>query len=429
MPLPMQEHENLEIRSEEVQEILGTPPPWMARFGTLLALLVVVMLGYISYFIEYPIVVGAGITVSSKEPPKRLVSNTSGRVQSILVDNEAIVKENDVIVVFKNNARLEDMLTLESKMMMMDNPTDSALLAFSVPDTFVLGAIKEHLFDFYREQKTRQQFEENPYDKYSIDQLERELRKIRSIITSDRRRKENLNQQIKLVEERLAREENLVKDNLLAETRIEKTRESLLSLERMRESVESSIKNRELEKERIRAEKDGVREGSAVSKRQASIALRERFLELQRAVEEWMFKYIVTAPVSGIVSLRMENIAEQQFVEQGANIGVVVPQMEQEAKGTIWLPVAKASPIEPGKRVVVSFDSYPVLEFGSTIGRVESISQVPINGQVALTIDFPKGLVTEFGRPLDASQTMKGVANIIIKDKRFIERIFEYFRS
>ncbi|NRA50690.1 MAG: hypothetical protein HRU12_16275, partial [Phaeodactylibacter sp.] len=137
----MQEHENLEIRSEEVQEILGTPPPWMARFGTLLALLVVVMLGYISYFIEYPIVVGAGITVSSKEPPKRLVSNTSGRVQSILVDNEAIVKENDVIVVFKNNARLEDMLTLESKMMMMDNPTDSALLAFSVPDTFVLGAI------------------------------------------------------------------------------------------------------------------------------------------------------------------------------------------------------------------------------------------------------------------------------------------------
>lgn len=142
-----------------------------------------------------------------------------------------------------------------------------------------------------------------------------------------------------------------------------------------------------------------------------------------------MFKYVITAPVTGVVSLYMEDITEQQFIEEGFEIGVVVPQLEQEAKGTIWLPVAKASPVKPGKKVVVSFDVYPVLEFGSTIGRVESISQVPINGQVALTIDFPKGLVTEFGRELDASQTMKGNANIIIKDKRFIERIFEHFRS
>lgn len=425
----MQEHENIEIRSEEVQEILGTPPPWMARFGTLLALLVVVVLGYISYFIEYPVVVDAGITVSSKEPPKRLVSNISGRVQSILVENEAAVKENDVIVVFKSNARLEDMLTLESKMMMMEAPSDSALLAFSVPDTFVLGSIKEPLYDFYRKQKVRQQYEENPYDKYSIDQLERELQKIQSIIRSDLRRIENLDSQIELVQERLAREEKLVLDNLLAESRIEKTRESLLSLQRMRESVESSIKNRELEKERIRAEKTGVREGSVESKKQAGIELRERFNDLQRAVEEWMFKYVITAPVAGVVSLYMEDITEQQFVEEGFEIGVVVPQLEQEAKGIIWLPVAKASPVKPGKKVVVSFDVYPVLEFGSTIGQVESISQVPINGQVALTIDFPRGLVTEFGRELDASQTMKGDANIIIKDKRFIERIFEHFRS
>jgi multidrug resistance efflux pump len=425
----MQEHENIEIRSEEVQEILGTPPPWMARFGTLLALLVLVVLGYISFFIEYPVVVDAGITVSSKEPPKRLVSNISGRVQSILVENEAIVKENDVIVVFKSNARLEDMLTLESKMMMMEAPTDSALLAFAVPDTFVLGAIKEPLYDFYRQQKVLQQYEENPYNKYSIDQLERELRKIQSIIRSDLRRIENLDSQIKLVQERLEREENLVRDNLLAESRIEKTRESLLSLQRMRESVESSIKNRELEKERIRAEKTGVREGSVESKKRAGIELRERFIDLQRAVEEWMFKYVITAPVAGIVSLYMEDITEQQFVEEGFEIGVVVPQQEQETKGVIWLPVAKASPVKPGKKVVVSFDVYPVLEFGSTIGQVGSISQVPINGQVALTIDFPQGLVTEFGRQLDASQTMKGQANIIIKDKRFIERIFEHFRG
>lgn len=425
----MQEHENIEIRSEEIQEILGTPPSWMARYGTLLAFVVVLILGYMSFFVEYPVVVSTGITVSSKEPPKRLVSNISGRVESILVENEAPVRKNDVIIVFKSNARLEDMLTLESKIMMMGTPTDSTLLAFSVPDTFVLGKVKEPLYDFYRRQKTRQQFEDNPYDKYSIAQLEREMQKIQSIIRSERERWDNLDRQIDIVNSRLEREKQMAKDNLLAEARLEKTQENLLDLERRRESIASSIKNRELEMERIRAEKSGVRQGSVESQKEASISLRESFVNLQRAVEEWMFRYVVTAPVDGIVSLYMEDITEQQFVEKGFEIGVVVPQVKQEAKGTIWLPVAKASPVRPNQRVVVRFKSYPALEFGAAIGRVESISQVPINGQVSIMVNFPNGLVTEFGQEIDAAQSMKGDANIIIKDKRFIERIFEHFRS
>lgn len=95
----------------------------------------------------------------------------------------------------------------------------------------------------------------------------------------------------------------------------------------------------------------------------------------------------------------------------------------------IWLLVVKVSLVKLGKKVVVSFDVYLVLEFGLMIGWVEFISQVLINGQVALIIDFLKGLVIEFGWELDVFQIMKGNVNIIIKDKCFIEWIFEYFRS
>ena len=53
----MENENNLDLRSEEVMEILGTPPGWLLRFGTLLFFLLLVLLSWLSYWIEYPDVV------------------------------------------------------------------------------------------------------------------------------------------------------------------------------------------------------------------------------------------------------------------------------------------------------------------------------------------------------------------------------------
>lgn len=65
------------------------------------------------------------------------------------MENEAVVKENDVIVVFKSNVCFEDMFMLEFKMMMMEVFIDFVLFVFLVFDIFVFGLIKELFYDFY----------------------------------------------------------------------------------------------------------------------------------------------------------------------------------------------------------------------------------------------------------------------------------------
>lgn len=424
----MQERQDIEIRSEEVQEILGTPPNWMARYGTLLALVVVVILGYVGYFIEYPEVVEAGITVSDTEPPKRLVTNMAGRIELIAAQNEGEVQKDQVIAVFKSNANISDVLTLETAILSMGTPSDSMLLLFSVPDSLVLGRLKEPLYEVYRYQKNLEQYVNNPYGKLSVDQLKRELSKLNSIIRSSREQWSQYDQQIDLVDERLRREEELVRDNLLAAGKVEKTREDLLSLRRSRESTEGSIKNRQLEIERIRSAISGVRADSEEGRQSASLALRESFLVLQRSVEEWMEKHVITAPISGRLSLYPNEIAEQQFVKESQEVGVVVPRREGETQGEIWLPAAKASAVETGQKVIVRFSSYPAMKFGVVLGRVSSKSQLPVNGNIAIYVEFPKGLVTEFGTSISYSQETKGEATVILADKRFIERVFEPFR-
>lgn len=425
----MDRPEEIELRSQEVQEILGSPPSWMTRWGSLLALIAIVIMAWIGFYIKYPETVESNITVSTTDPPKRLVTESRGRVKLVRVQNESVVRAGEVLVVFENKANIEDVLSFETALLTMTNPSDSALMVFHVSEEFMLGSLKPSLYEFYRRQEDVEYYVDNPYDKFSVDQLEKESRKVLSIIRTDRGRWGNIDRQIEMVEERLERERQLSAENLLAEERVERTQENLLSLKRMRESIEASIKNRELELGRIKSEKSGVKAGSKEDMQEALIAMRESFGNMKSELAEWMRKHVISSPIDGIVSFNLESINEQQFVEEGKEIGVVVPLQEKETQGTVNIPMSEAIRVESGQKVIVRFFSYPYLEFGAVIGKVESKSQVPVNGQIAIDVSFPEGLHTTFNRELEVSREMKGDATIIIQDKRFLERVFEGIRG
>ncbi|MCB0580846.1 MAG: hypothetical protein KDD10_16230 [Phaeodactylibacter sp.] len=426
----MQDYEKIEIRSEEVQEILGTPPGWMARYGTLFAFVVVVVVGWVGFLLKYPDTVKSEITVTTTDPPKRLVTESRGRVKKVLKKNEEEVSAGQVLIVFDNNASLEDVLTLETAIMAVGNtPTDSTLLAFSLPGNVVLGELKDELYDFYRRQQDLRQYLENPYDNLTITQLDKELGKIQSMIRSDRERWATIDRQIESVEKRLRREEQLSQENLLAEERVSRTREEILSLRRAREGIESSIKNKELDIEGIRSEMSGVRQVTKEGRQEAAIALRESFQKLQKEVEEWKRRYVISSPIDGIVSFNLESISEQQYVEGGREIGVVVPMIRQKTKGFVQVDMSRAGKIRPGQKVIVKLDSYSYAEYGAIEATVDKKSQVPIDGNIIVEIGFKEDLVTTLGKRIEPSREMKGEATIITNDKRFIERIFERVRS
>ncbi len=425
----MAEHDNIELRSEEVQEILGTPPGWMTRFGTLLALVVIVILGYVGFMIQYPDKIEGDIRVVSTDPPKRLVTPTKGRIALIRVQNESRVRANEVLIVFENNANIEDALTLEDALLAVRQPTDSALLAFSVPGNLVLGDLKTSLFEFYRRQSDYQRFLSNPYDRLNQSQQQKEIQKLQSLAGSDQDRLNSINRQIESVEARLRREEQLGRESLLAEERVNRTREELLGLQRIREGIESSIKSRGFDIDRIRSEMSGLRANSRENQSEAAAALQQSFRNLQKSMSEWKAKFIISSPIDGIVSLDLESISEQQFLEENREIGVVVPLKQHEVRGIVQLEAAKSVKIEPGQKVIVKLESYAFAEYGAVIGQVKAKSQVPIDGKITVEVLFPQGLTTTLGRQLEPTREMSGQATIITLDKRLIQRIFEGIRS
>ncbi len=425
----MEEQEKFEIRSEEVQEILGTPPGWLVRWGTIVAFITVLALGWAGYWLRYPDLVTARVRVTSTEPPKKLIAETTAYISDILVQNEDTVEADQVLVVFKSKAKFEDVLVLDDALLAVQELTDSALLAFNPPRDLLLGEIQEDMYEFSERQDELAMTVSRRYEKLSIRQLNRQIDKIQSTINDEWSRQRKLQEQLRLVNERFEREQKLIKDGVLPKSKEQETQEEILALERERQGITASIKNKRFEIDAIKAQISGVRQGSVEEKYNASIQLKDSFLRLRKRVEDWKKKYLLMSPIHGVAVFTNDNISEQQFVPREAELMVVVPIKATEIIGRLSLDLSGSGKVKEGQRVIVKLQSYPFPEFGAVIGEVAWKGKIPTNNTIPIEVRFPKGLVTTTGRQLDPSQEMLGTAEIVTVDKRFIERIFERFRG
>ena len=424
----MQNENDPEIRSEEVQEVLGTPPSWLTRWGGILAFVTLVVIAWVMYWVPYPDTISdVAIRVSSTDPPRKLVAPNSSFIAEIIKKNEDTVTAGATLVVFKNRAKFQDVLTLEIHILAVkDVNSKTDLLAFSPPKNLILGELQETFYKYMEKKEAYKSGSSRRYDNLSISELNKQIDKEENLLEFDRRRKENLGKQLELSRQNLIREQNLVNSKL---STIEKTRplqEEVLAYERAVQGTESSIKDREITIQIIRRQIDRYKRGSGRTSNDDIASLRESFLQLRDAVEQWQNTYLISAPMDGVVYYSNPALTENQFVSKEMELMVLVPIKHTETIGRGTVKLLGSGKIKEGNPVIVKFDSYPFEEFGAVEGRVSKKGKlVSDDGTISLEVTFPKGLVTNTGRTLDASQGMVGHASIVTDQKRLIEWLAE----
>ncbi|PCH51908.1 MAG: HlyD family secretion protein, partial [Flavobacteriaceae bacterium] len=112
--MPNKKQTNIQIRSEEVQEILSYVPNWMVRYGNTLVLLLILLLLLITWFVKYPDVITAEVVVTTKIPPEKIYAKSTGKIETIMVNNKDKVTVNSFIGVIENTANYKDVLLLKS---------------------------------------------------------------------------------------------------------------------------------------------------------------------------------------------------------------------------------------------------------------------------------------------------------------------------
>jgi len=163
-------------------------------------------------------------------------------------------------------------------------------------------------------------------------------------------------------------------------------------------------------------------------KEQKKADVRESFNNLAARIDIWEQKYLLEAPINGVVAFT-GYWAENQNVRTGDKVITIVPSAPGDTIGKIDLPVEGSGKVKIGQNVNIQFSDYPHLEYGMVRGIIKTISLVPDDQLYAVEVEFPEGLVTYYDREIPFNQEMFGRAEIITDDRRLIERIFSPIRS
>jgi multidrug resistance efflux pump len=421
------EENQIELRSDEVQEILGTPPSWIVRWGTLLLFLGVSMMALVGWMIRYPDVIEAKIVLTTETPPVGVIARTEGPIAQFLVKDNDVVTANQVILVLQSTANYEDILRIDKLVTALQKANIDSFQHITPIKNIELGEIQSEYSLFVQNLEVLKfgKTEKNTSVKSSVSSVSAQISRIKESINYDVRSKERAEGQLVIAKNLFVKQQELYSAEVISRVELERERLKLSEIEKQVEAFDENIirkKNEIISLQKNIGEMNFTEKSDATT---SSVRLRESLNNLRSALEKWKQTYLLSAPIEGRVSLNNTFFSAKQFVKQGDLLLTIVPNSNDKIVGRVMLPVVGSGKVKESQRVLIRLDNYPYYEFGTLEGKVESKSLVPKDDLYAIRITMPDSLVTSYRKPIVFQQQLQGSAQIITENKRFLQRIWE----
>lgn len=421
----------VELRSEEVQEILGTPPNWLVRWGTFFVLLGFGFLLAVAWFVRYPdVVVSDKLSITTADPPVEVVARTNGRVSDLLVKDMAEVQAKQPLAILQNTARYADVHQLDLWVEKWQKFSLDGFRELNAPDSLSLGELQSDYALFVRDLEDFKFGRENRSSSVqsSIGSIQQQIRQLEQSIAFEQNALRRSNEDLKIAYGLYEKQKELFRQGIIAETSLNEERQKLSNLENERDRHETNVleKNREIIalRNNINAANLGQQENSST----ASTRLYSSLNALRSSIDRWLQTFVISAPIAGRVVFN--GLTKQQFVRDEEILMTVAPLGQDTIVGRILLPVERSGKVEKGQRVVMKLDNYPFQEYGTVSGKVDSKSAVPKNREYTilvkeLNLSEEGKLITSSGKKIKFEQQLLGTAEIVTEDKGFLERVLE----
>lgn len=424
-----QKNDNIQVRSEEVQEILSYVPNWMIRWGMTLVLVIIFMLLFISWFVKYPDVITAEVVVTTEIPPEKIYAKSTGQIESILVSNNSQIVKNTIIGVIENSGNYKDILLLKS---ILDTISiDKMNFTFPIEDLkfLILGDISQDYAIFetnYSEYVLNKKLQ--PYSsEFSANNLS--LAEIRNRLVILKSQKELNEKELEFIKKDLERNKSLFDKGIISAQDYERKELEYIQAKRALKNLGSSISQLN---EAIGNSKNTIK-SSEIRKTQDDTRLIKKviqsFYQLKKAVKDWELRYALKSSIAGKVSyLSFWN--ENQTVNIGDLVFTIIPTTSLGYIGKIKAPIQNAGKIKVGQKVNIRLANYPDSEFGILNGNIKNISLFPDKeGYYLIDVSLTNDLITSYNKNIKFQQEMRGKAEIITEDLRLIERFFYQLKS
>ncbi len=422
------EEKEIELRSDEVQEILGTPPGWLVRWGTLALFVGIGMLIWVSWLIRYPDVIGAKVVLTTAVPPVEIVARVEGRIAGLLVHDKQEVQEGDVLMVLQSTAKYANVVELDNLVARLQKTRLDSLRQITLPRNLEIGELQAD-YSIFTQNLEALQFGKNEKSasvKTNVKAVNEQIKRLEDGIVYDEKSKTRAAKQLENAEKLFDKQQKLLGLGIISQVELERERLKLADVERQFENIEEGIIRKKNDIIGLKKSIGEITFSETEDVTTLSVKVRESLNSLSTSLEKWKQTYLLTAPIDGRVSLNNTFFSEQQFVKAGDQVMTLVPPaISSKIVGRVLLPVAGSGKVKPGQRVILRLDSYPYFEFGTIEGRVENKSIVPKDNLYAIQLSLPNGLNTSYKKELKFEQQLQGEAQIITDEKRFLQRILD----
>ena len=419
--------DKIEIRSEEVQDILGATPRWIIRAGISVILLVIVSLLIGSWFFKYPDIIQSRITLTTQNPPASLIANNNGKITDIFVNEKQEVKENQIIAIIENTANYQDVLKLEA---LLNKQKENSLLIDSI--NFTLGELQQSYSAYSRLLHDYQSFLQlDYYNKkiQSVKQQKHDFQLYYDRLWTQRGMKE---QELKLAKKQFERDRSLFEKDVYSKSDFEKAQKQYLQEKLSFESIRTTLANTQMQINQLDQQILDLQLQESKEQNRQEIAIEEAQQNLKSQIKQWKQRYLIISPIDGKVTFT-KIWSKNQNVQTGEIVATVIPNKATNIIGKIHIPAIGVGKVKPGQTVNIKLDNFPYMEFGLLRTHIKSISLIPIQTEkgaiYTAEVEIPDTLISNYGKQLKFSQEMTGTADIITDDIRLLERFLNPLKS
>ena len=422
MPEQSDIQNNLNLRSEEVQEILGRPPRSIVRVGITVIFPVIVGLFVGSWFIKYPDIVSAPVTVTTENLPAGVMAMTTGKIDTLFISEKQRVVQGDLLAVIHNAAQWEDVLLVKS------NP-DSIVESHSLQ----LGDLQQTYSAYVSAREDWLYFCKADYHNKKIAVIRKQIATQMGILLKTIKQQQLSQRQLTVAQQQFSMDSTLFAKKMLSLADFHTARSAYIQQLQSFEAANMSLDNQQmsilqleqsvfdLEQQRIEMEND------------LTLTLSSARSQLLAQIKSWEETYLLRAPCDGIVTFT-KYWQQNQNISAGEVMMTVVPFGEKKIIGKILLPPQGAGKVKTGQTVNIKFDHYPYMEYGMVKVIINNISLVPVQTNeekkaYMLEVQFPDRLLTTYNKELDFSQEMTGTAEIVTEDLRLLDRFLNPIRA
>ena len=365
-----------ELRSEEVQEVLGWVPPWILRSGITVLFVVVIVLFIGSWFYKYPDIIEAPLIVTSYHPPVQVNARVNGKITQLLVTDKQSVKASDYLAVIENPAHIDDVSQLKQQLSLwleMVRNNNCHFTAGELNRKYELGDMQTSYLAFIRSANSYQSFNDLNYYPQRIAAIEEQIVKQQQYCEKLLIQNEVVQQQYALAHRIYVRDSTLNTLNFYSDAEHDASRISFLQSRHSLESSRIALVNANMQTDQLMQSVLDLRLQELEKQGQLQSEVKTGLDNLLNAFNTWEMACVLKTPVDGTVDIsKYWNV--NQNVTAGETVFTIIPETSGQIIGRALLPIAGSGKVKPEQAVNVRFLNFPDTEYGIVRGVVRNIS-------------------------------------------------------